>query len=151
MDWSSNSLNEAQVNAVAGTERTGAYEKGNAGQWQRLQAARRRRALLYRLANVLARADFAEARRIMHALGEDDFFLSSTVVHHFVALETAVAAADAPTAREALVQLVRPAPESSVEASEKTRAGDRHASESESFEPLPKDELDDHGSLDVTA
>ena len=149
MEWSAKSLKVEQVNAVAGTERTGAYEKGNAGQWQRLEAARRRRALLYRLTNVLARADFAEARRILHTLGADEFFFSSTFVHHFAALESAVAEEDTLAAGEALVHLLRPSAEQSGEASGKNPTSERETSENEVFEL--KDELDDHGSLDVIA
>jgi hypothetical protein len=149
MEWSANSLHEEQVNAVAGTERTGAYEKGNAGQWQRLETARRRRALLYRLTNVLARADFAEARRILHTLGEDEFFFSSTFVHHFAALESAVAGEDKLAAGDALVHLLRPSPDHSGEAPGKKTASKRETSENEVFEH--KDELGDHGDLDVIA
>jgi hypothetical protein len=149
MEWSAKSLNGEQVHAVAGTERTGAYEKGNAGHWQRLEAARRRRALLYRLNNVLARADFAEARRILHTLGEDEFFFSSTFVHHFAALESAVTEENMLAAGEALVHLLRPSAEHSSEASGKKPISERETSENEVFEH--KDELDDHGILDVIA
>jgi len=144
MEWSSNSLGDVQVNAVSSTERASAYEKGDAGQWQRLQHARKRLALLYRLSNVLALGDFGEAHHIVQALGEDEIFLGSTIASYFAALETAVAEKNVPGAQEALSHLVRPHAEQS--------GPSPHEPVGNQDEVLDgKDILDDHGSLDVIA